>query len=230
MSSLYEHYPIAMWIIDGVLWAIGLLCWIATYIGAPLESRKRGYHVSGVPGVAFVFFLLAGFFSPNKWLMLTALLDFSLTYLPVFLLKEHLKKGKSEGKRMKLKGEALKFPGMYIFDSIMRRTFGRSVKLVSYYGPVQMCVFGLEYEYKPKNYKFKVECERGTIQIEIYNEDGLVFCPWFVYPETRRVHYIDKGGDMEDLVQSTYRAIQNEEIIFLNQEEWADMCRKIEFD
>ena len=43
MSSLYEHYPIAMWIIDGVFWAIGLLCWIATYIGAPLErtSEKR---------------------------------------------------------------------------------------------------------------------------------------------------------------------------------------------
>ena len=67
-----------------------------TYIGAPLESKKRGYHVSGVPGVPFVFFLLAGFFSPDKWLMLIALLDFSLTYLPVFLLKEHLKKGKSE--------------------------------------------------------------------------------------------------------------------------------------
>lgn len=49
-----------------------------------------------MPGVPFVFFLLAGFFSPNKWLMLIALLDFSLTYLPIFLLKEHLKKGKSE--------------------------------------------------------------------------------------------------------------------------------------
>ena len=96
MSSLYEHYPIAMWIIDGVFWAIGLLCWIATYVAAPLESKKRGYHVSGVPGVPCVFFLLAGFVSPNKWLMLIALLDFSLTYLPVFLLKEHLKKRKSK--------------------------------------------------------------------------------------------------------------------------------------
>lgn len=61
---------------------------------------KGGHHVSGVPGVAFVFFLIAGYFSPNKWLMLTALLDFSLTYLPVFLLKEqlkkHLKKAKDE--------------------------------------------------------------------------------------------------------------------------------------
>ena len=96
MSSLYEHYPIAMWIIDCVFWTIGLLCWIITYIGAPLESRKLGHHVSGVPGVAFVFFLIAGYLSPNKWLMLTALLDVSLTYLPVFLLKEHLKKGKDE--------------------------------------------------------------------------------------------------------------------------------------
>ena len=84
MSGLYEHYPIAMWIIDGVFWAIGLLCWIATY------------RVSGVPGVPCVFFLLAGFSSPNKWLMLIALLDFSLTYLPVFLLKEHLKKRKNK--------------------------------------------------------------------------------------------------------------------------------------
>lgn len=33
MSSLYEHYPIAMWIIDGVLWAIGLLCQIVAFIG-----------------------------------------------------------------------------------------------------------------------------------------------------------------------------------------------------
>jgi hypothetical protein len=50
-----------MWIIDGVFWAIGLLCWIATYVAAPLESKKRGYRVSGVPGVPCVFFLLAGF-------------------------------------------------------------------------------------------------------------------------------------------------------------------------
>lgn len=51
----------------------------------------------------FSHFLLAGFFSPNKWLMLIALLDFSLTYLPVFLLKEHLKKRKSERKSKDIK-------------------------------------------------------------------------------------------------------------------------------
>lgn len=61
MSGLYEHYSIAMWIIDGVLWAIGLLCWIATYIGAPLESKILALHTCRY-----------------------------------FLLKEHLKKGKSE--------------------------------------------------------------------------------------------------------------------------------------
>lgn len=35
--------------------------------------------------------------------MLIALLDFSLTYLPVFLLKEHLKKRKSERKSKDIK-------------------------------------------------------------------------------------------------------------------------------
>ena len=84
MSGLYEHYPIAMWIIDGVFWAIGLLCWIATYVAAPLESKKRGYRVSGVPGSSLRILLAGRFSSPNKWLMLIALLDFSLTYLPVF--------------------------------------------------------------------------------------------------------------------------------------------------
>ena len=49
MSSLYEHYPIAMWIINGVFWAIGLLCWIATYIGAPLESKKNTKGTPGTP-------------------------------------------------------------------------------------------------------------------------------------------------------------------------------------
>lgn len=62
MSSLYEHYPIAMWIVDGVLWAIGLLCWIATYIGAPLESRKRGVSCFRSAGSSFRILLAGRFF------------------------------------------------------------------------------------------------------------------------------------------------------------------------
>ena len=101
MNSLYEHYPVAIWIIAGIIWTMGLICWIVTYIGAPIESKKSGHHVSGIPGVAFVLFLAAGVISPYKWLMLTALLDFSVTYLPIFLLKEHISKSRKHRKEEK---------------------------------------------------------------------------------------------------------------------------------
>ena len=41
-------------------WAVALFFWILTYVVAPIQSRKSGKHVSGFPGVAFVFCILAG--------------------------------------------------------------------------------------------------------------------------------------------------------------------------
>lgn len=96
MNGLYESYPVIMNIVDGIIWLVGILWWIATYIGAPLESKKNGYHVSGFPGVAFLHFLVAGLLSPYKWLALTALLDISVTYLPIFLIKEKKKDRKNK--------------------------------------------------------------------------------------------------------------------------------------
>ena len=46
------------WILSIPEFAIGLFFGIVTYIGAPIESRKKGRHISGCPGVAFVCFLL----------------------------------------------------------------------------------------------------------------------------------------------------------------------------
>lgn len=74
------------WIISIFGFAVGLLFWVITYIAAPIESKRKGKHVSGVPGAAFVLFLLAGLFSPIKWLAFTCLLDFSVTALPFYLL------------------------------------------------------------------------------------------------------------------------------------------------
>lgn len=74
------------WLISIFAFAVGLLFWAITYIGAPIESKRKGKHVSGLPGVAFVLFLLAGLFSPIKWLAFTCLLDFSVTALPFYLL------------------------------------------------------------------------------------------------------------------------------------------------
>lgn len=80
-------FDITDWILSIPEFAIGLFFWIVTYIGAPIESRKKGRHISGCPGVAFVCFLLAGLLSPCKWLALLCLPDFSVTAIPFFLLK-----------------------------------------------------------------------------------------------------------------------------------------------
>lgn len=48
----------AEWVLSIVVFAFGLLFWVITYIAAPLQSRKEHKHISGVPGTAFVIFLL----------------------------------------------------------------------------------------------------------------------------------------------------------------------------
>ena len=84
---MYEHFPIAMWLIDGSFWSVGLFFWVLTYIVAPLAAKKRGNSVSGTPGVAFLCFLAAGLLSPIKWLALLSLLDFSVIWFVFIILR-----------------------------------------------------------------------------------------------------------------------------------------------
>lgn len=87
MVEMYAHFPVVMWIIDGLIWVQGVFFWILTYIAAPLKSRKKGYPVSGLPGMAFLLFLVAGYLSPNKWLMLISLSDVSVFTLIIMICK-----------------------------------------------------------------------------------------------------------------------------------------------
>ena len=89
---MYEHFPIAMWLIDGSFWSVGLFFWVLTYIVAPLAAKKRGNSVSGTPGVAFLCFLAAGLLSPIKWLALLSLLDFSVIWFVVIILRGDFRK------------------------------------------------------------------------------------------------------------------------------------------
>lgn len=82
----------AQWVLSTAVFAVGLIFWVITYIAAPLQSRKEHRYVSGVPGTAFVIFLLGGLLSPCKWLALLCLLDLSVTVLPFYLLIELIKK------------------------------------------------------------------------------------------------------------------------------------------
>lgn len=84
------------WLISILAFAVGLIFWAITYIGAPIESKRKGKHVSGLPGAAFVLFLLAGLISPIKWLAFTCLLDFSVTALPFYLLINRAKNKKNK--------------------------------------------------------------------------------------------------------------------------------------
>lgn len=78
------------WLLSLPGFAIGVIFWVITYICAPIESKKYGKHVSGCPGVTFVCFLLGGLLSPCKWTALLCLLDFSVTVLPLYLLKQRI--------------------------------------------------------------------------------------------------------------------------------------------
>ena len=90
-------YITATWGVSIVFWGLGLFFWYVTYIGAPLESKKSGKHVSGVPGTAFICFLIAGLASPIKWLTLVCFADISITLLPFYLIREHIKNKKNKG-------------------------------------------------------------------------------------------------------------------------------------
>lgn len=94
MVEMYAHFPVVMWIIDGLIWVQGVFFWILTYIAAPLKSRKKGHPVSGLPGMAFLLFLVAGYLSPNRWLMLISLSDVSVFALVIMICKGRICKRK----------------------------------------------------------------------------------------------------------------------------------------
>lgn len=53
---------------------------------------------------------------------------------------------------MKLEGQSKNHLGMRSADKLMRDHFKDTINLVNYWGPVQMCVFYLEYMYLPSKY------------------------------------------------------------------------------
>ena len=113
--------------------------------------------------------------------------------------------------------------GMRTCHEMMIKNFKNTVTLVKYWGPVQMCVFYLEYEYSKKPYKIILECERGFLTIEVEDQAGNVFFPGMIYPEARHYHFEDVDEDIEQLVQLTYRAFEKNEVKFISRDEIKDL-------
>lgn len=106
--------------------------------------------------------------------------------------------------------------GMIRTHELMRQYFDDTVSLVNYWGPVQMCVFYIEYEYLPKGYKIIGDCERGYITMTVKNNANQLFRPGFLYPEADRFHFEDRIDDLVELVSLTFEAISSNKIFFLD--------------
>lgn len=116
--------------------------------------------------------------------------------------------------------------GMRKAHETMLNLFGEIVCLVKYWGPVQMCVFYLEYEYMPNCYKIIIECERGFITISVKDQTGRCFSPWMIYPESHYYHFEDVDKDIYQLISLTHQAIMNNEIKFFTESEMRELSVK----
>ncbi len=116
--------------------------------------------------------------------------------------------------------------GMQYINDTMKRIFKDTVVLENYWGPVQMCVFNLEYHYLPKNYIITFECERGVLVVEAKDPEGRRFSPGMIYPEANYYHYEDVDRDIDQLVSLTYKAIRNQEATFLTDDEYISLRQK----
>lgn len=93
-------------------------------------------------------------------------------------------------------------------DNLMKEVFGNTVQLVEYYGPVQMCVFGLTYIYLPTNEKIVFECERGAITVRLVEKPGNEHYPGEQFKESRYTHWEDNDHDLQELVCSVKRLFE----------------------
>lgn len=124
---------------------------------------------------------------------------------------------------MKLEGKAAEEKGMVLIDKYMNQCFGDDVWLSACHGPVSMCVFEMEYDYAPLNYKFKFECERGGLTIMVLNSEGLMFSPWIVYPQARYALFCDNEHDVKESIQLINMAIRHHKVKFFTQDEFGEL-------
>lgn len=105
--------------------------------------------------------------------------------------------------------------------NMMLEVFADMVRLENFFGPVQMGVWVLEYIYLSEKYKIRLESERGFITIKVRNDKGDIFYPSLIYIEAEYFHFADKEKDVFQLIALTKKAITENEIVFLSNEEIA---------
>lgn len=128
-----------------------------------------------------------------------------------------------------IEGDSKATRGMKMAHETMLDFFGETICLAKYWGPVQMCVFYLEYDYSPSRYKIIIECERGFITISVKDQAEKLFSPWMIYPESRYYDFEDVDKDIFQLISLTHQAIKKNEIKFFTDSEIRELSKKISF-
>ncbi len=84
LAEFFRQYPICI-----ILLIIGLVFLFITYIGAPLESKRKGKFVSGVPMFGGICIAAAFLITPYKWLALLGLLDWQIFWFVFKVIPEN---------------------------------------------------------------------------------------------------------------------------------------------
>lgn len=94
------------WVFPGIFAFIGLLYLVINIgaIKASKDNQKKGidHHVSGIPFLGGIHFLIGGLISPIKWLALLFLCDFTIwMFLYAVIFDDAFKREKSEEEERK---------------------------------------------------------------------------------------------------------------------------------
>ncbi|MEE3496406.1 MAG: hypothetical protein VZR06_14695 [Butyrivibrio sp.] len=101
-----------------------------------------------------------------------------------------------------------KRPSMGFINNEMKMLFKDDICLTECWGPVQMCVYRMDYIHIPSGYKIIFECERGVIVAQIANNDIITYLTE-IYPEANYLHYENKEADLKHLINLVYKAISD---------------------
>lgn len=107
-----------------------------------------------------------------------------------------------------LKQGRLKNASMGVIDDMMNMHFGKDVKLVKCGGPVQMCVFNMEYIYLPDESRITFDCERGIICSYIDRKDEKRIWPLNIYPGENYCHDVYDVSEVKKVVKLTAQTIK----------------------
>lgn len=103
---------------------------------------------------------------------------------------------------------------MQLIYALVNNFFGDNVRLVNAWGPVQMCVFHLEFEHLSKEFNIIFACERGALESYVKKGTEKCYIPRTIYGHENRMRFESKKKDVYEGVLLMYIAIRQNRFDF----------------